>query len=100
MYSNWGEAAREQIAAVMAELPADADLDARRKALRAHAHDFHGGTSWGRKVWPKEVRRYLEKHHGLPPRTPADVAPTSGLFAKLHAPDITFPFRPTPQPPE
>lgn len=92
MYSDWGAAARAEISARMAELPADASLEDRRKALRKDATLFHGGTSWGRKVWSREVRKYLEGH-GLPPRTPADASPQSKLHARLQSGDISFPFR-------
>lgn len=95
MYSDWGKAARREIAARMAELPEGASLDDRRKALRKDATLYHGGTSWGRKVWSRECRKYLELH-GLPPRKPADASPQSKLHAKLQAGDITFPFA-TPQ---
>lgn len=79
----------------MAELPADASLDDRRKALRKDATLFHGGTSWGRKVWSREVRKYLEQH-GLPPRTVADISPQSKLRRRLESGDITFPFKAEP----
>lgn len=85
MYSHWPTAAKLAIERAVADLPADADLAARKKALRRAAGDFHGGTSHGRKVWSKEVRAYLERH-GLPKRTPAD-------RPELFGPDIAFPFK-------
>jgi len=81
--SRWAAAARSLIAKVHSGLPEDASLKDRRKALRLVGPGFHGGTYWGRKVWGREVRKYLEKH-GLPPRSPRDVK----------MPDhIHFPFR-------
>ena len=65
-------------------LPADATLADRRAALRAAAYNYHGGTSWGRKVWGKRCRRYLEQH-GQKPRTTKQAAP-------LFADDIIFPY--------
>lgn len=70
--SRWADAARSLIAKVHAGLPAEATLKDRRRALRAVGPGYHGGTYWGRKVWGREVRKYLEKH-GLPPRSPRDV---------------------------
>jgi hypothetical protein len=92
MYSDWGAAARSYIAERIAELPDDAGLEDRRSALRKDATLFHGGTSWGRKVWSREVRKYLEQH-GLPPRTVADISPQSKLHQRTQSGDITFPFR-------
>jgi hypothetical protein len=64
---NWREEAESVLASVDASLPADADLTTRRQAcLRAKPWEFHV-TSWGRKVWAKAQRAYLEKH-GLPKR--------------------------------
>jgi hypothetical protein len=92
MYHDWGRAARAEIAERMAELPEDAALEDRQKALRKDASLFHGDTSWGKKVWSRECRKYLEQH-GLPPRTVADVSPQSKLFASVQRGDITFPFK-------
>lgn len=84
MYSDWQAEARRVIAKIDAELPPDADLKARRSALRKAAHDFHGGTSHGKKTWGKHCRIYLEKH-GQPPRK----VERSPRFAD----DIIFQFR-------
>lgn len=66
---NWSGTVVAIIAQVAASLPADADLKARKRALTAaKPHEF-SSTSWGRKVWAKEARKYLEKH-GLPPLHP------------------------------
>ena len=87
MYADWQAAARHFIAEVDASLPPDADLNTRRAALRKAASHFHGGTSWGKKVWSKHSRKYLEKH-GLAPLPPrgAENSPNFG-------PDIIFPYR-------
>ena len=80
--SRWADAARSLIAKVHAGLPDDASLQDRRRALRAVGPGFHGGTYWGRKVWGREVRKYLQRH-GLAPPSPRD----------LQLPDdIAFPF--------
>lgn len=65
--NNWRATADAILAEVDASLPADADLVTRREAcLRAKPWEFHT-TSWGRKVWQKAQRAYLERH-GLPKR--------------------------------
>lgn len=96
MYSDWQAAARAAIQRVHESLPADATLKQRRVALRKAAGDFHGYTSWGRKVWSKHARQYLELH-GLPkrPGRPASKEYQSKL-AKMREPDILFPFRDAP----
>lgn len=70
---SWMESARQLIDIIDAQLPADADLAARRKALRENAWRLHQGTSWGKKVWSKAAREYLERH-GLPRKTPPPIA--------------------------
>lgn len=87
---SWAERAQRFIASIELTMPSGTTLKVMRRALRSHAHEFHGGTSWGKKIWSRESRRHLEKHYGLPPRTPLPLDP---LFAKLNAPDIIFPFR-------
>mgnify|MGYP000137187158 CR=1 FL=1 len=82
---DWQGEAAKLIAQVHAELPDSASLADRKKACReAGGWHFHGGTSWGKKVWAKHTRRYLEKF-GLPPLQQKH-QPTFG-------PDICFPFR-------
>lgn len=60
--SVWRENAERLIAAIHAELPADADLKARRKALRGAGWPAHQGTAWGRKMWGRCVREYLSRY--------------------------------------
>lgn len=63
---NWQSVASSVIGEVHKSLPTDADLKARKKALNeARPYEFCV-TSWGRKVWAKHVRNYLEKY-GLEP---------------------------------
>lgn len=65
--NDWRGTADAILASVDASLPAGADLATRREAcLRAKPWEFHV-TSWGRKVWAKAQRAYLEQH-GLPKR--------------------------------
>lgn len=92
---DWQNEAPRWIEKATKDLPADASLAERRAALRKVGWQFHAYTSWGQRVWSKFCRAYLEQH-GLPPRAPKDVPPTSKLHAKLAAPDITFPFRSAP----
>lgn len=71
---DWQKAAAETISSVHSSLPESADLAARKKALRdARPWEF-SATSWGKKVWAKHSRKYLEKY-GLPPLHPAPDAP-------------------------
>lgn len=65
--NDWRGTADAILASVHASLPPDADLTTRRQAcIRAKPWEFHI-TSWGRKVWAKAQRAYLEQH-GLPKR--------------------------------
>ena len=82
--SKWRIDAQHTIERATTNLPAEASLPERKKALAAVAWSFHGGTSWGRKIWGQECRKYYERH-GQKPRTPKD----SPRFAN----DIIFPFR-------
>lgn len=92
MYSDWTKAARHHIDEATKNLPVSAGLRERRAALRAAAGGFHCGTFWGKKVWSRECRRYLELH-GLPPRTVESISLQSRLHDRLKSGDITFPFR-------
>ncbi len=65
--SAWVKQCHQVISAVDKSLPADATLNDRRKALDAEAYWAHGDTSWGRKVWAREKKAYLQRH-GLKPR--------------------------------
>jgi hypothetical protein len=70
MIGDWRKQADAIIAEVDRNLPLGADLQTRRQAcLRAKPWEFHV-TSWGRKVWGKAQRAYLERH-GLAPLHPA-----------------------------
>ena len=100
MRADWKGSARRFIADAVKDLPPEATLTERRAALRLVAGLFHLGTSWGKKVWARECRRYLEQH-GLPPLAPRPLSPkhmallegTRSQHVKLARPDITFPFR-------
>jgi len=84
MYSDWQAAAKSQIAKLHEQFDPSMTWQERQKVLREGAWKFHGGTSWGQKVWAKHCRRYLEMH-GKPPLKPTK-EPT-------FAADIVFPFR-------
>lgn len=84
---TWIVRARDAVRVAALDIPADATLPERRKAMRAAGPRFHGGTYWGRKKWGVAVREYLERH-GQPPRAAPSVkdAPNFG-------PDIIFPWK-------
>lgn len=64
MSDSWLDNGLRMIEALDSQLPADMDLAARKKAIQSQAWRFHGGTSWGRKVWPKAKRIYFGKKYG------------------------------------
>jgi hypothetical protein len=84
--SVWRDRARALIAELVADLPADATLAQRRKALWGKGHAAHQGTVWGRKMWGQEVRKYLGRH-GYP------TAAQAGYPGFQWPDDICFPFR-------
>jgi len=84
---TWRGDALRRIAQVHAAMP-DADAAALRKELRKHASEFHCGTSWGRKVWPKACAEYLKVKFGI--RPPQKRVEDSPLFKPA---DHAFPFR-------
>lgn len=90
--ADWTGEARAFIAEATKDLPETATLTDRRRALNRVAHSFHCTTSHGKKVWSREVRRYLEQH-GLEPLHPA---PPSAQHIRIGQPDIVFPYRSAP----
>lgn len=67
---TWRDDAIRIIGAVHDTLPPDADIKARKRALRAACpHEFRS-TSWGRKVWGKAASAYLTKM-GMPQKAKA-----------------------------
>lgn len=85
--SKWRDAARHHIAELVADLPADASLAERRRALRGKGWPAHQGTYWGRKMWGKEVRLHLARHGA----EPKEASP--GFEWPV---DVHFPFREQP----
>ena len=83
--SVWRARARDLIAELVKDLPADATLAERKKALRGKGWSAHQGTTWGRKMWGQEVRAYLGKHGD------ATAAHTRRHFE--FPPHVHFPFR-------
>ncbi|TAX45974.1 hypothetical protein ELI02_30160 (plasmid) [Rhizobium leguminosarum] len=63
---DWQKTASGVIGEVDRNLPADADLVTRKRVLRVARPWEFASTSWGKKVWAKHSRKYLEKF-GLPP---------------------------------
>lgn len=86
MSDRWATRAQSLIAAIMEAMPAGATVDDRRRQLRRMSYAFHGGTSWGKKVWPRECRRYLARLEG---------GARSGILPHHLPDDIVFPFRAT-----
>lgn len=86
---TWREVALRQIAAIHKDMP-EATAEELRKALRNRSCDFHGGTSWGRKVWPKACREYLVAHFGQVAAVKQKRVEDSPLFNPA---DHAFPFR-------
>lgn len=84
--SVWRERARKVIARLTADIPADATLAERRKALRGKGWEAHQGTYWGRKMWGREVRNYLARHGD-----PRALSARAQFFQWPS--DIAFPFR-------
>jgi hypothetical protein len=60
---NWQVDAPLMIAAIHKSM-LDCSPDELRKELRKQAWYFHGGTSWGKKVWSKHCRAYMAKLTG------------------------------------
>lgn len=71
----WRDAAEAVVAHVHASLPEDADLKARKRALRGAGWRAHQGTAWGRKMWGRVVREYLARYQ--PGLNPTDFPPTA-----------------------
>lgn len=63
--SYWRARAQDLILSLVAELPDDATLADRKKALWGKGYNAHGNTSWGRKMWGAEVRKHLAVY-GMP----------------------------------
>lgn len=82
---NWQTAAPQWIARIHGQMPEATPVEL-RKALRAAASDFHGGTSWGKKVWAKHCRIYLARMAGR-----GDYRADGK--ATVWPADIWFPFR-------
>lgn len=83
--SRWRDRARRRIAELTKDLPEDATLEQRRKALWGKGYPAHDGSNWGRKMWGKEVRAYLASYGDSYARAPGKQA----VF-----PDhVHFPFR-------
>lgn len=78
---SWYEKSRSVIAAVHAELPKDATLEQRRKALR-EAYPFGQRQYHPYKMWCKAQREYLDLFGG---KKRDDRPFTEGLFAEVPA---------------
>jgi hypothetical protein len=80
---TWRDEAVAIIGQVHADLPADADVKARKRALNAACPHHFRSTSHGRKTWGKAATAYLLKH-GMKPRGSATIhlSPLERLMAK------------------
>jgi hypothetical protein len=99
--SRWIDQARSAVAKVARELPDDATLTERRKALRKVGSLFHGNTYWGRKQWGKACREYLAQYDPKAAPRPLDGkgADLGKLKDRINSGDICFPFRDQSTPP-
>jgi hypothetical protein len=59
-----------------------------RRILRNAGHNFHGGTSWGLKIWRRECKPHLLRHYTVQEGAPPPKPWKAGL-----PDDIIFPFR-------
>ncbi len=57
---SWAQAARDRIAKIHRELPEDASITARKKALR-DGYPFGERSYWPYRAWCKARREYLAK---------------------------------------
>jgi hypothetical protein len=81
--SVWRARARQRIAELVADLPADATIQQRRKVLRGQGWS----RGWAQKVWQQEVRMHLAQHGAV-------FGPRKGLIRQFQFPDhVHFPFR-------
>ena len=87
--SVWRDRCRARIAELVKDLPDDATLQQRRKALWGKGWAAHQGTRWGRRMWGKEVRAYLGRHGD----STAQLTRHPGF---QWPEDICFPFRDQP----
>lgn len=80
---NWQIDAPRMIAEIHKAMPG-CSPDELRKELRKHSLNFSCGTSWGKKVWSKHCRIYLQKLTGNP---------QSAAVVVEWPDDIAFPFQ-------
>jgi len=80
---TWRDSADRLIAEIDKALTVAADIKTRKTALRENAWRFHGGTSWGKKVWSKATRAYLGKFVKADSAVPVKhLSPLERLMAK------------------
>lgn len=60
--SEWRLRAKALIAEITRNIPAEALIEDRKKALWGKGWPAHQGTVWGRKMWGSEVRKYLARY--------------------------------------
>lgn len=77
--SRWRTLARQRIDALVADLPADATIADRRRALRGKGFT----CGWAKKVWHQECSAYLARHGATPRKGTAPLFPDH----------VHFPFR-------
>lgn len=88
MQGTWRDGAVAIIGQVHNALPADADIKARKRALREACPHEYRSTSWGRKVWGKAATAYLTKM-GMPSRAKAELpmSPMERMMQRAHRHD-------------
>ncbi len=87
---TWRERALALIDEVHREIGRDCTIEQLKAELRKHAHDYHGGTSWGQKMWSSARQQYFKAKFGIQPAVKQRTVEDSPLF---NASDIAFPFR-------
>ena len=60
--TTWLENAIDILEKADAEIPDDVPVDERRKLLSKHRPASYSDTSWGKKVWPKAMKKVLGRH--------------------------------------
>ena len=85
--TTWRERAMALIARVHGGLGDACSLDELKSELRKHANSYHGGTSWGKRVWYQAKAQYYRQHFGVQPeQKPAEASPLCGDH-------VHFPYR-------
>lgn len=95
--SVWRDDCQRLIAKLVADLPPEADWKERKKLLWGKGWEAHRGTSWGRKMWGREVRKHLAAYGGPGSAgSPPDPDVLARLESLEQSGEIYLPFRKKP----